>query len=198
MDQIFTEHRLNYRSPTLKRYVRDRVARCESHFLSVGNAFYCQSDDIIWYDPIFLARVKKVVENRSKQRADSVPSLIIAHEWGHAISARFGFGKQTTGTNVENDADCYAGAATRELINARRLPATAIRQAEQMFEAKAEPDSWATGTFTDILSRSHGVKSERKLVFNFGAELGTKSCQNEKRYYDSLRKVQKPIVKQTL
>ena len=97
------------------------------------------------------------------------------------MHARFGFGRRPVGTNVENDADCYAGAATRELINARRLPATAIREAEQMFEAKAEPDSWATGTFTDILSRSHGVKSERKLVFNFGAELGTKSCQNEKR-----------------
>lgn len=191
--RIFTENRLNYRNPTLKRYMNNGVARCGPDFLRVNNAYYCQPDDVIWYDPIYLAHIKKIVATRSKQSADAVPVIVAAHEWGHAVAARLGFGKQTIGTNVENDADCYAGAATRELINARQLPATAIREAEQMFEAFAEQDSRATGTFTDILSRSHGVKSERKLVFNFGADSGIKSCQNEKRYYDTLRKVQRPI-----
>ncbi|MBM4261507.1 MAG: hypothetical protein FJ143_07770 [Deltaproteobacteria bacterium] len=191
--RIFAENRLSYRNPALKRYVNNGTARCGLNFLRVGNAYYCQPDDVIWYDPIFLARVKKLVAARSKQSADAVPVLIVAHEWGHAVAARLGFGKQTIGTNVENDADCYAGAATRELIKLRRLPATALQEAEQMFELIGEPDSKATGTFDDIPSRLHGVKSERQLAFSRGAESGTKTCQAEKRYYDILRKVQKPI-----
>lgn len=190
---IFVESRLSYRNPALRRYVNNGAARCGLEFLRVGNAYYCQLDDVVWYDPIFLARVKKLVALRNKQPADAVPFLIVAHEWGHAVAARLGFGKQSIGTNVENDADCYAGAATRELIKSRRLPATALKEAEQVFELIGEPDSKATGTFDDILSRSHGVKSERKLAFSFGADSGTKSCRNEKRYYDILRKVQKPI-----
>ncbi len=141
--RIFAENRLNYRNPILKRYVSNNVARCGPEFLRVGNAYYCQPDDVIWYDPIFLARVKKIVAARSKQSADAVPVVVVAHEWGHAVAARLGFGKRSVGTSVENDADCYAGAATRELVNARRLPATAMREAEQMFELLAEPDSRA-------------------------------------------------------
>jgi predicted metalloprotease len=191
--RIFAENRLTYRNPALKRYVSNNFARCGTEYLPVNNAYYCQPDDVIWYDPIFLARVKKTVADRSKQSADAVPVVVVAHEWGHAVAARLGYGKRTVGTSVESDADCYAGAATRELINSRRLPVTAIRETEQMFELLAEPDSRATGSFADSLFRSHGVKSERKLAFNFGADSGIKSCQNEKRYYDTLRKVQRPI-----
>jgi predicted metalloprotease len=191
--RIFSQNHLTYRSPTLKRYIDYGAARCGPEVFSVNNAFYCPPDDIIWYDPIFLARLKKIVAARSKQSADAVPTIVVAHEWGHAISVRLGFGKQTTGTNVESDADCYAGAATRELIKTGHLSTGALEQAAELFELLGQPDSQATGSFLDILSRSHGVVSERRLAFNFGADSGIKSCQNEKRYYDILRKVQRPI-----
>jgi predicted metalloprotease len=191
--RLFTENGLKYTNPTLRRYVSNGVAPCENGFLKVDNAYYCQPDDVIWYDPIFLAQLKKIAAARSMQTAESLPVIVVAHEWGHAVAARLGFGRQAVGTNVENDADCYAGAATRELVSARQLPATAAREAAQLFELIAAPDSEATGTFLDSLTRSHGVVSERMLAFNFGVEFGTRSCQNEKRYYDLLRKVQKPV-----
>jgi predicted metalloprotease len=190
---IFAKNRMTYRSPALKRYTTHGAARCGPDFLALNNAFYCRPEDVIWYDPIFLARLTKVIAFRTKRPAWSVPVIIVAHEWGHAVAARLGLSKLSVGTNVEDDADCYAGAATHELINAGHLPATAASDAEQVFELIAEPDSQATGSFLSIISRSHGVISERKLAFHFGATSGTSSCQSEKRYYDTLRKVQRPV-----
>lgn len=71
------------------------------------NAFYCRVDDSIQWDMDIL------MTGLYEEYGDFTVALVMAHEWGHAIQARFGFDNRTHPTIVsELQADCLAGAWT--------------------------------------------------------------------------------------
>jgi len=189
---IFARDGLTFNSPAVKRYVNDNTARCGADFVPVDNAWYCKEDDTIWYDPVFLARMKKDLNGRSKRPVESVPVLVLTHEWGHAVAMRRGFGTTVVGSFRENDADCYAGAAIGELIKARRLPASVMRDAEELYEMIGAPYVPEARATIWNLFRRHGTGAERKLNFMIGADSGADHCRGEKTYRDILRKVTQP------
>ena len=70
-----------------------------------GNAFYCPSQDIVAWD-------RKVLFPELQQRFDPfLITMVLAHEWGHAIQKRTKLPSNRT-IVVETQADCYAGAFT--------------------------------------------------------------------------------------
>jgi predicted metalloprotease len=189
---IFARNGLSFRSPAVKRYIKDNTVHCGADFMAVDNAWYCKENDTIWYDPIFLARMKKDLIGRSKRSAASVPILVLTHEWGHAVAMRLGFGTTVVGSFQENDADCYAGVAIGELIKARRLPASAMREAEELYEMIGAPQAHETKATISNLFRRHGTGAERKLSFMIGADSGVEQCRGERTYKEILRKVTRP------
>ncbi len=72
-----------------------------------GNAFYCGFEDTVQWD------AEGLMAPLYEQFGDFTVSLVIAHEWGHAIQERFGFDDSSSPTIVsELQADCLAGAWT--------------------------------------------------------------------------------------
>jgi predicted metalloprotease len=68
-----------------------------------GNAHFDPDCDAIAYDTALL---KKLADDFGR----SLPAVVMAHEFGHAIQDRFGFDGPSI--NVETQADCFAGAWT--------------------------------------------------------------------------------------
>jgi predicted metalloprotease len=78
-----------------------------------NNAFYCSApgrpnSDSITYDKNFLAEL-------ADDYGRSLVPFVMAHEFGHAIQARFGFEGESI--NQETQADCFAGAWTRWVVD---------------------------------------------------------------------------------
>jgi predicted metalloprotease len=78
-----------------------------------NNAFYCFAprephSDSISYDRTFLADL-------ANTSGHALVPVVMAHEFGHAIQARFGFSGASI--NQETQADCLAGAWTRWVVD---------------------------------------------------------------------------------
>ena len=69
-----------------------------------GNAFYAPECDLIAYD-------RDLVQELTDNYGRFLAPVVMAHEFGHAIQARFG-GPELS-IQVETQADCFAGAWTR-------------------------------------------------------------------------------------
>jgi len=71
------------------------------------NAFYCGADDTIQWD------AEGLMAPLFQQFGDFTVALVLAHEWGHAIQARYGFDDANQPTIIQElQADCFAGAWT--------------------------------------------------------------------------------------
>jgi predicted metalloprotease len=67
-----------------------------------GNAYYCPEDDFVAYDAAFL------LPQLNRAFGALTPSVVLAHEVGHAIQARIGVRASSVVTELQ--ADCFAGA----------------------------------------------------------------------------------------
>ena len=75
-----------------------------------ANAFYCSIDDTVQWD------AETLMAPLFQEFGDFTVALVLAHEWGHAVQARFGFDHVNQSTIVsELQADCLAGAWTRRI-----------------------------------------------------------------------------------
>lgn len=70
------------------------------------NAFYCSVDDTVQWD------IEDLILPLYEEYGDFTVALVMAHEWGHAIQARFGFSDEHPTIVQELQADCLAGAWT--------------------------------------------------------------------------------------
>ena len=73
------------------------------------NAFYCPDDDIIAWDEASL------MPSLNEEFGAFTVAIVIAHEFGHAVQARFGTGDRTV--DLELQADCFAGAWTQRVAD---------------------------------------------------------------------------------
>jgi predicted metalloprotease len=74
-----------------------------------NNAFYCPTDDLIAWDR------EKLLPELNEQFGGFTVAIVIAHEFGHAVQARFGTNDRTV--DLELQADCFAGAWTARVAN---------------------------------------------------------------------------------
>lgn len=74
--------------------------------LAVGNAFYCPPDDTIFWDE------QELIPTLYDGFGPFAVSLVLAHEWGHAIQNRAGVPDALPTVVSELQADCFAGAWT--------------------------------------------------------------------------------------
>src|SRR3954469_13459302 len=77
------------------------------------NAFFCAGNrvphsDSVTYDRSFLGKL-------ADKNGRALVPVVLAHEFGHAIQYRFGFEGESI--NQETQADCFAGAWTRWVVD---------------------------------------------------------------------------------
>ena len=140
------------------------------------NAFYCQENDFIaWDDQGLFPRLEK-------RYGPFLLSIVLAHEWGHAIQQRsdiFTYG----GIEAEQQADCFAGAWAASL-NKATDPALVVlrdRNLDRVLSGLIE--------FRDQLGitaatfGAHGTAFDRIRAFQDGFTGGTSTCAD---YEDNL------------
>ncbi len=77
-----------------------------------ANAFYCSINDSVRWD------AEDLMAPLFQEFGDFTVALVLAHEWGHAVQARFGFDELNQPTIVsELQADCFAGAWTARIAD---------------------------------------------------------------------------------
>lgn len=135
------------------------------------NAYYDPSCDLIVYD-------RALLEELSTDYGRFLGPVVMAHEFGHAMQARFGFAANGRSIQDETQADCFAGAWTGW-----------VRQ------GKAEHVSLRTPELDDVVrgflllrddvgtnpndSQAHGSYFDRVSAFYEGFDGGVASCRDD-------------------
>jgi hypothetical protein len=150
----------DYTSPdAITGYTRRTRTACGRAVL--GNAFYCQASNSIFYDVNLLKRGFTNV-------GDYAPVAIIAHEWGHAIQELRGYTRNlrrsTSNTlKMEQMADCMSGAYTQDAEARGALNEGDVAEANELFRSLGG-------------DRSHGTAKQRVAAFQKGLKGGVDAC----------------------
>jgi predicted metalloprotease len=131
------------------------------------NAFYCPGDDIIAWDD---ARLMPAL---NREFGAFTVAIVIAHEFGHAIQARFGTGDRTV--DLELQADCFAGAWTANVAGdaSDRFSPEDVDLDKTVAGLIAIRDQ--PGTSPDDPA-AHGSGFDRVAAFQDGYENGASTC----------------------
>ena len=91
------------------------------YLLVQQNAFYCpESDFIAWDDQGLFPRLEK-------RYGPFLLSIVLAHEWGHAVQQRNELDTFLDGVTLEQQADCFAGSWAASLTAATDPVLTKLR-----------------------------------------------------------------------
>lgn len=134
------------------------------------NAFYCPIDDTVQWD------AETLMAPLFQEFGNFTVALVLAHEWGHAVQARFGFDHVNQPTIVsELQADCLAGAWTRRIeageSNLLRLEPGDLEEAMAGFLLIGDQLGSAPGG-----PNAHGGSFDRLNAFFDGFNAGTAEC----------------------
>ncbi len=135
-----------------------------------NNAFYCSIDDTVQWD------AETLMAPLFQEFGDFTVALVLAHEWGHAVQARFGFDDINQLTIVsELQADCLAGAWTgrieREESDLLRLEPGDLEEGMAGFLLIGDQIGTAPGG-----ANAHGSSFDRLTAFFDGFNDGTTKC----------------------
>jgi predicted metalloprotease len=75
---------LQYEVPSVKYYGYRNINPPSSCELTLENAFYCLKDKAVYYDIIFLAKLVKIVKEKSGTDGKYAAIAVVGHEMGHA------------------------------------------------------------------------------------------------------------------
>ena len=138
-----------------------------------NNAFFCvapgrPNSDSVTYDRVFLGEL-------ADQFGRALVPVVLAHEFGHAIQYRFDFNGQSI--NQETQADCFAGAWTRWVVdgNAQHV---SIRSPElddvlQGYIQLRDPVGYSPDA-----EGAHGSFFDRVSGFSEGYDGGVAACRD--------------------
>ena len=132
------------------------------------NAFYCPDDDIIAWDE------GSLMPALNEEFGAFTVAIVIAHEFGHAVQARFGTGDRTV--DLELQADCFAGAWTQHVSDG---------DAEGFDPDMVDLDKTVAGMIAirDVPGTApddpaaHGSGFDRVAAFQDGYENGADKCE---------------------
>lgn len=134
-----------------------------------GNAFYQQDCDVVVYDSVLL-------RDLGEQYGPFLGPAVLAHEMGHAMQGRFGFSEASI--RDETQADCFAGAFTRWVVDGN---------AEHVTVRASDLDSVLVG-FIDLRDQpgsspddgsAHGSGFDRAAGFYQGYDEGVAACRDD-------------------
>ena len=134
-----------------------------------GNAFYQQDCDVVVYDSVLL-------RDLGEQYGPFLGPAVMAHEMGHAMQGRFGFSEASI--RDETQADCFAGAFTRWVVDGN---------AEHVTVRTSDLDSVLVG-FIDLRDQpgsspddgsAHGSGFDRASGFYQGYDEGVGACRDD-------------------
>ena len=133
-----------------------------------GNAFYCPSQDIVAWDR------KGLFPELEKRFDPFLITMVLAHEWGHAIQKRTKLPSNRT-IVVETQADCYAGAFTAYALRGdaphQDINRLTLDKALSGYLLFRDP----VGADQDD-RQAHGSGFDRISAFQDGFEQGVKFC----------------------
>lgn len=140
--------------------------------LSLYVAFYCEYGDFMAYD----ASETSLLTELANEYGASVMSVVMAHEWGHAIQARIGAFDQNPPTiYTEQQADCFAGAwvgrVSRGESDLIRFGDRDVRTSLVAMLSVRDP----VGT-NQFEMGGHGSAFDRVGAFQEGFTLGAERC----------------------
>jgi uncharacterized protein len=134
----------------------------------VGNAFYCPLDAGIYLD-------EALMSGMLGRHGDFAVAFVVAHEWGHHVQRNLGLRKANTGfpdeigehytRQLEQQADCFAGAAAAGMFAAGMLEAGDLDEGFEI--AAAIGDIPGTSPFDP---HAHGSGEDRAKAFERGLQ----------------------------
>jgi hypothetical protein len=129
-------------------------------------AFYCQIDQSIYLNPQFLA-------DQEAEVGDYAPVIVLAHEWGHHVQNLLHV-VNPGGNTHELQADCLAGAFTRDAEDQGLLEPGDFLEALVMSESVGDP-VW----FPQDQPGAHGTYADRRNAVMRGFLDGSAGCDLE-------------------
>ena len=150
-----------------------------------SNAFYCPAADLIAWDD------EQLIPSMQEQFGDFSLAIVMAHEVGHAVQARSGFGGTFTVTK-EQQADCFAGAWVASVANGH----------SEHFSVQLEDLDASVAGFLQLRDHpgsdglkgdAHGSAFDRIGAFQDGFENGAPACKGYSDQNVAERLVQLPF-----
>ena len=149
------------------------------------NAFYCPAADLVAWDD------EQLIPSMQEQFGDFALAIVMAHEVGHAVQARSGFGGTFTVTK-EQQADCFAGAWVASVANGH----------SKRFSVQLEDLDASVAGFLQLRDHpgsnglegdAHGSAFDRIGSFQDGFEKGAEACKDYSDQNVAERLVQLPF-----
>jgi predicted metalloprotease len=135
------------------------------------NAFYCPAEDFVAWDD------EKLFPRLSEEYGNFVLSIVLAHEWGHAIQKRQNKLDYMETIISEQQADCLAGAwAGRLGTDSEDAELVALRDAELDRSLAGLIEFRDLVGFAQASAGAHGTAFDRIRAFQEGFESGTETC----------------------
>ncbi len=152
----------------------DDTAFCGEDTYGLVNAAFCYDDETIGWDR------GELLPSLRKAYGDMGVTLVLAHEYGHAVQRQAGLkGEDTPALVAEQQADCFAGSYMRWVAE-DNSPRFSLSTGEGLNNVLA-----AVIAFRDPLMRQgdpeaghdeHGSAFERLSAFQFGFTDGPSAC----------------------
>ncbi|MEV6495135.1 neutral zinc metallopeptidase, partial [Actinoplanes sp. NPDC051633] len=133
------------------------------------NAFYCPDGDFIAWD------AQTLIPQLQEQFGPLLVGVVIAHEYGHAVQTRLGLTDQPT-VVLEQQADCFAGAWTADVLAGRSAAFTDVTPAELdntvagLLLLRDQPGTSAQNP------QAHGNAFDRIRALQDGVEKNVSTC----------------------
>lgn len=152
-------------------WVRDSAARGMTYVRPTVN-YGWRTDSHAFYDPsnhsIGLNRL--FANNIKSKLGDFSVATVLAHEWGHAIQANYGYASTFSFTiHSEANADCLTGAYAQDVENRGIIDSSDIAAGRALMSAVGDNYPWWH-------RRAHGSSAARVNSFNQGYWGGTDAC----------------------
>ena len=136
------------------------------------NAFFCPEDDFIAWDD------EGLFPKLAEAHGTLLLSVVLAHEWGHAIQQRADLFYELSTIISEQQADCFAGAwlAGLDPNNPDEKQLVAMRGAQLDASLAGFVEFRDIVGLNELSAGSHGTAFDRMRAFQEGFESGPGKC----------------------
>jgi predicted metalloprotease len=166
--------------PRVVRYRGNALTACG--MISANNAQYCQANNAIYYDEVFVAGMAKIAAENLRTDGDMTGIGIIAHEMGHAVAMQLGYRSRNSYEN-EKTADCLAGAFAYQAERDKSLEPGDEEEAIFGMSMAGDPEVNSTGDARydrlvqmRMQRQAHGTRDQRVANFREGFSRGPGAC----------------------